>query len=381
MDDAQKELFKKQLELYKKDLGLDRTKTISKTNIDINKSKIEKLRFSDNVKSENKVNTKPEKTLEKQVVDHKKEATKKDATINLSNLKDTSKKLENLKTSTTTNVADNTKKATDKLKNIIPEKPLNISKKLENLKTSATTNVADNTKKATDKLKNIIPEKPLEVKKELNSSTKISTSDSQTNKQISILNEFKETNNNINSKDVEKEIPKTKTVTEQKDFQNEKIEENADSNKSKKLLYLLIPVILGLLAYFMYSSLFSNDKIDRNIDTIETTNNENIIENKNEIENSVNNIENEKTSISDTIYNLSTNNPTGYYAIIGSYSESKNAIKLQKSNKTSYESYIMKSKNTRVALFLNTDDDNVFSLLEDVKKSYPNAWLMYNTEL
>ena len=344
MDDAQKELFKKQLESYKNDLGVQKEKTVSKSRNELNKSKIEELRLLDNIKSENKINIKSENSIDKQVVDHIKEAPKKNPIIDLSNLKDT-------------------------------------SKKLENLKTSATTNIVDNTKKATDKLKNIISEKPLEVKKELNSSTKISTSDSQTNKQISILNEFKETNNNINSKDVEKEIPKTKTVTEQKDFQNEKIEENADSNKSKKLLYLLIPVILGLLAYFMYSSLFSNDKIDRNIDTIETTNNENVIENENEIENSVNNIENEKTSISDTIYNLSTNNPTGYYAIIGSYSESKNAIKLQKSNKTSYESYIMKSKNTRVALFLNTDDDNVFSLLEDVKKSYPNAWLMYNTEL
>lgn len=81
--------------------------------------------------------------------------------------------------------------------------------------------------------------------------------------------------------------------------------------------------------------------------------------------------------ISDTIFNLSELEvATGYYAVIGSFSDMSFAKKFK--NKTKYPSVIFTQDKIRMGLKLSDDDIVIFEDLENVRKSYPEAWLLYN---
>ena len=101
---------------------------------------------------------------------------------------------------------------------------------------------------------------------------------------------------------------------------------------------------------------------------------ENIIEPKNEIL---------KLVEEKNIFHVSSTKPEGFYVMVGSFSEFKNAEKLQKMNPTDYKCYIFELNYkmiNRVGLYISEKDmKKAENALVEIRNMQPESWLLYNS--
>ena len=193
------------------------------------------------------------------------------------------------------------------------------------------------------------------------------------------------------------EVSESKIVTESNEIippiisptENTEIDEEKKPSIFKYILMLLALILLGFLAYYFYNKNNQPDvKNDASIN-IEKLYADSVLAYQEEIK-----IQKEieekyaeekaaeesaKILISDTIFNLTDSlYSKGYYAIIGSFESNKNAIKTKSRNKTVYEAFIFNTDKIRLGLKISDDENQVLIDLEEVRKNYPEAWLIYN---
>lgn len=159
-------------------------------------------------------------------------------------------------------------------------------------------------------------------------------------------------------------------------------EEPEKSSIFKYILLLLFLILAGLAAFYFFNKNSKKKAIKKEKERIERAYSDSVNtfdqeKLKQEIDAKYN-TENGFNRISDTIYQLQSLNPEGYYVVIGSYSELKNAKILKKKQKTAFDSYLFEQDKIRVALKISSDEDQVFNNLNEVKNYYPDAWLLYN---
>jgi hypothetical protein len=157
--------------------------------------------------------------------------------------------------------------------------------------------------------------------------------------------------------------------------------EDVEEEKKSKLSFILAPLLLLIvvgLAYSFYSnhSHETEKEVGTEISGKEIFVQDSILAYEDllleiEVTNTV--------SMSDTIFNIKSDKPEGYYVVVGAYGKLKNAKKLQKGNPTTFESYIFDGKMKRVALLVGNDDNKSIESLETIRFKYPDAWVMYNT--
>jgi len=82
------------------------------------------------------------------------------------------------------------------------------------------------------------------------------------------------------------------------------------------------------------------------------------------------------------IYQVKSNNPQGFYIMVGSFANIENAESKQEENPTELACYIFYPKDNqhaRVGLLVSEDDKNkALKVLNKVKKMQPDSWLLYN---
>lgn len=83
------------------------------------------------------------------------------------------------------------------------------------------------------------------------------------------------------------------------------------------------------------------------------------------------------------IFHISSSKPEGFYVMVGSFIEYKNARKLEKMNPTNYVCYIFEPNYkafNRVGLFISKDDlKKTQNALVEIKNMQPESWILYNT--
>lgn len=166
--------------------------------------------------------------------------------------------------------------------------------------------------------------------------------------------------------------------------QNEEIVKEKEDNKKSKLAFIATAILLLLIGYFTYS--FNTNNSVSKLAKIETNTQPKTNENGDFIKDSILVSENSKIeineqhtkSLSTTIVNVKSDNPQGYYTVLGAYGKLKNAEKLQKTNTTVFDAYIFDGKMKRVALLIGSEEDSITKNLEIIKLKYPDAWIMYN---
>ena len=166
--------------------------------------------------------------------------------------------------------------------------------------------------------------------------------------------------------------------------QNEELVKEKEENKKSKLAFIATAILLLLIGYFTYS-FYTNNSVSK-LAKIETNTQPKTNENGDFIKDSILVSENSKIeineqhtkSMSTTIVNVKSDNPQGYYVVVGAYGKLKNAEKLQKTNTTVFDAYIFDGKMKRVALLIGSEEDNITKNLEIIRLKYPDAWIMYN---
>lgn len=166
--------------------------------------------------------------------------------------------------------------------------------------------------------------------------------------------------------------------------QNEEIVKEKEDNKKSKLAFIATAILLLLIGYFTYS--FNTNNSVSKLAKIETNTQPKTNENGDFIKDSILVSENSKIEINEqhtkllstTIVNVKSDNPQGYYAVLGAYGKLKNAEKLQKTNTTVFDAYIFDGKMKRVALLIGSEEDSITKNLEIIRLKYPDTWIMYN---
>lgn len=361
MDEAQKEKFRKQLESYKKDLGLDKKEIEKPVNLDnVEKPENKPLKFNQSINFDKELANLKNKTNDKL------QDLKKDVVDKVVDSKDNLK--ENIE-SVKDKIVKTEKKVQEK---IIPEteiqkKSENLNKATEEIKTEKTVkSVQEVSKETLEKVeKQVVAQ---DVKKE------------------KVVSEVKK----LEEKVVEK--PAKTNVSEEKNVEKKEakpIEEAAvaavvekkEDEKKSLIPFIIAPLLLILIASLAYYFYSNNKNTKTEISAAELAKKEKIAQDsivayeQNLLENTM---ETTVIPMSDTIFNISSSNPQGYYVVVGAYGELKNAKKLQKKNPTIFESYIFDGKVKRVALFMGEDGNESAENLETIRFKYPDAWIMYN---
>ena len=166
--------------------------------------------------------------------------------------------------------------------------------------------------------------------------------------------------------------------------QNEEIVKEKEDNKKSKLAFIATAILLLLIGCLTYR--FNTNNPVSKLAKIETNTQPKTNENGDFIKDSILVSENSKIEINEqhtkllstTIVNVKSDNPQGYYAVLGAYGKLKNAEKLQKTNTTVFDAYIFDGKMKRVALLIGSEEDSITKNLEIIKLKYPDAWIMYN---
>lgn len=373
MDEDQKEKFRKQLESYKKDLGLDKRNT-NKSVPDADKVVEKKpLKFNKSIDFENELASLKEKTseiinnAENKIVD----------------------KIDSVKESIKENQQILEEKAVETKAKLKPEtKVISISAKEPVKEPVKEVLVEESIPKNIPEV--IEPKEPTKVKidvpvKEIPKVVK---------ETVVSNNEIVEEKKNIVEKTIVSEAPKKEILVEKaviteevkKEYDPEVAE---DEEKRSFLPFIIAPLLLiliGSLVYYFYSESKNNtDEVSAALIEKEKAVQDSILAYENaQIENyeESESLEVEEViaiPMSDTIFNVSSENPEGYYVVVGAYGELKNAKKLQNSNPTIFESYIFDGKMKRVGLLLGDDDTEIMDNLEALRFKYPDAWIMYNT--
>jgi len=82
------------------------------------------------------------------------------------------------------------------------------------------------------------------------------------------------------------------------------------------------------------------------------------------------------------IFKISSSNPEGYYVMVGTFSDYKNAIKLQKMNPTEYTCHIFEPNYNdlnRVGLFISEKDERkAKNALTEIRNMQKDSWLLLN---
>jgi hypothetical protein len=84
------------------------------------------------------------------------------------------------------------------------------------------------------------------------------------------------------------------------------------------------------------------------------------------------------------IYKIKSNNPIGFYVLVGSFLNITNAFNKQKKNPTPFSCYVFEDSNNynRVGLLVSENDRNeAEKLLFKFKKMQTDSWLVYNEGL
>lgn len=356
MDEKEKEKFRKQLEAYKKEIGLKS----SKLNLKIDKTE--------------------QKSIDNKTID-KKNIVKKDLTksFNFSSEKNKSAKTEDkkpigktldkeiLKQTSNTKIKkeSDSKTASNKSANNSSES-IKKTTKLENKKSSE--KIFENKQNTESSKKPIFDTEKQNINKIENPEKKIQKIEKKV-----IQTEKKTTLESVKKPINTQENTKTKTTIIKED------------KKKSKLKYFIIPILLMFLAYGVYYLYNKNketkiqEQTAKEADLREIALQDSILDYRNSkpIEEPKEKI---KVKLSDTIVNIKSQYPDGYYVVIGAYSETKNAKKLQKKNPTIFESYIFDGKIKRVALLVGNKENESKAIenLKIIRFKYPDAWLMYN---
>ena len=376
MTEEQKEKFRKQLESYKKDL-------IKSDNESTKKIDFEKEKF--NISKENLQQKKKIKPFIQNITDEVK--TIKDKTLNLDISTDITNANNNDKTD---KLLKNSVQQTLETKNeFIEKKQERITLVNKEIKSSNTINLdtkkngnittKENFFELKEKENDILENKKkteLKIKNDLSKEQIISKN---IDKKEKLISEKKKIENPKELKEDKKLIQNTNKTTIKTE-----IPKDDSKDKKSKIGFKILPILLLFIAgayYFYNSSLKTKQKEKENILSKEKaimTADSILLFEKENVEKVENEIIESTVNISDTIFNIISEYPVGYYVVVGSYADLDNAEKLQKKNPTIFESYIFNGKSKRVALLIGDDESSVFEQLETIRYKYPDAWILYN---
>jgi len=202
---------------------------------------------------------------------------------------------------------------------------------------------------------------------------------------------------------INREMPESKNI--EKSNNEFSKNENEESSFFKKIIIVSIGLLVVIVAYFIINTLSVADKsvsIDQisNIgiqntktesaiksNDISTILNTEIISNEiivNESKTNEVNIALLKEVEENKIFQIASTNPNGYYVMVGSFSNYKNAIKLQKMNPTEFTCHIFEPNYNdlnRVGLFISKDKfRDAQNALKEIKNMNKQSWLLYNTK-
>ncbi|MGB1316068.1 MAG: hypothetical protein ACPG4Y_08605 [Chitinophagales bacterium] len=352
--------YREQIEKLKKDFHKDNPQNIEKSNLSFEPNKVsEKL---EKPKNEKKISF-----LE----------SIKNAGINT--------EVKKAKTNEKINQETENKIANEKNKSILTE---NETQKKE---VEQTNNPFEIEKKVIKKTE-IIPEnKPTE-------STKITSKKVNVEKKITPIFEFQ--NNDIKplisekkeiTKPIEKpkpEVTKTQENANKSNIITPKVskdiitDESKEDKKSSIFKFIIAIILILLIGFGVYYFINKNNKkqiliAEKKAEEKEIAFSDSVLAYEMALENDISEqIQKDFIKISDTIFNIISNQDEAYYAILGSFSELKNAKKLQRNQKTNFEAVVFNQNPIRVGLKLN--ELTVLEDLEIVKELYPAAWLIYN---
>lgn len=123
----------------------------------------------------------------------------------------------------------------------------------------------------------------------------------------------------------------------------------------------------------------SNEMLSEN--TSEDTNNEDA--NSEDANSEDVNIDNVEDRDYKGVYHISSENPTGYYILVGSFKNYDNALKLQNKNPTDFKCYIFEPNENdmqRVGLYVSSNNlEEAKMKLNKIKEMQKNSWLVFNT--
>ncbi len=168
------------------------------------------------------------------------------------------------------------------------------------------------------------------------------------------------------------------------------------------ILIDIIQFIVGLIliiAFFFYSK--SNTLKANELEVITLSNEKELFsEHKIEADNAIStNIDSEQNTeeelianninigISDiirekNIFEISSENPQGFFVMVGSFANYKNAIKLQKMNPTDFTCHFFEPNYNdlnRVGLFISANNERkAQNALKEIKNMQKQSWLLYN---
>lgn len=183
---------------------------------------------------------------------------------------------------------------------------------------------------------------------------------------------------------------------------NKMEEENKERNYFKKIIIGILILLFFLALYFIYLN-FSNSNWFNNSNSSEMTivdefsygNSDSVLLRENsdsisEYENETNNMS--RTNIDEEfisslkgkhVYLLTSSEPTGFYAMMGSFSSYKNAIKLQDMNMTDFPCHVFEPNENnmnRVGLYISESNFSVAeNILSEIRNMNENSWLVFNT--
>lgn len=169
--------------------------------------------------------------------------------------------------------------------------------------------------------------------------------------------------------------------------------EESEVSLFNRIILFASLLLLLISSFFIYNAFFQNETIKSNHEVLFSGSSSE--EPNKVVENSVlpvNSFKNEVISPKEALLNLleqkdvfqiSSANQDGFYVMVGTFSNYKNAMKLQKMNPTEYTCHIFEPnyKNlNRVGLFI--DDLNLRkaeNALIEIRNMQPKSWLLYNT--
>ncbi|MGB0885595.1 MAG: hypothetical protein ACPGR5_04145 [Chitinophagales bacterium] len=159
-------------------------------------------------------------------------------------------------------------------------------------------------------------------------------------------------------------------------------DESKEDKKSSIFKFIIAIILILLIGFGVYYFINKNNKkqiliAEKKAEEKEIAFSDSVLAYEMALENDISEqIQKDFIKISDTIFNIISDQDEAYYAILGSFSELKNAKKLQRNQKTNFEAVVFNQNPIRVGLKLN--ELTVLEDLEIVKELYPAAWLIYN---
>lgn len=171
-------------------------------------------------------------------------------------------------------------------------------------------------------------------------------------------------------------------------------QEQSESNFFNRIIFLSSIVLVLISLFFIYHTFFQNSEIENNqkdtfsesIYTLENTTVALAVTSESNLD--VDHSTSQRTILMDEIkekdiFQISSLNRDGFYVMVGTFNNYKNAVKLQKMNPTQYTCHIFEPNYNdlnRVGLFISEGDlRKAENALLEIRNMQPKSWLMYNT--